>query len=351
MTLSDPAEPAVPWVVVGIDNGGTNNNATVLTAGGAFIVDRLVEVPSRVREGPTVAVEAMVDALTTVLEVTGIPRSAVRAVGLDTPGPASADGVISSRGATNFSERVWWGFDVRGALEERLGLPVVYNNDGNAAALWAHHEHFGADALRRSSVSAIVGTGLGGGVVERGQVVRGAAGMAGELGHIQIPMAGLLEPDQPMPRCNCGNLGDVESVASLTGILNNLLPYWLSQHTEHPLAAMPLPVAAKAVRGLAEEGDELALKVFAQQAKAIGRLFTIASNFTDPHAYFVGGGVVETAETFRMWFVDQVVAGTDLRDEQLAVSATGLIPHLDMAGARGATVAALAVAARQPVDS
>ena len=162
MTLSDPAEPAVPWVVVGIDNGGTNNNATVLTAGGAFIVDRLVEVPSRVREGPTVAVEAMVDALTTVLEVTGIPRSAVRAVGLDTPGPASADGVISSRGATNFSERVWWGFDVRGALEERLGLPVVYNNDGNAAALWAHHEHFGADALRRSSVSAIVGTGLGG---------------------------------------------------------------------------------------------------------------------------------------------------------------------------------------------
>ena len=48
-----------------------------------------------------------------------------------------------------------------------------------------------------------------------------------------------------------------------------------------------------------------------------------------------------------MWFVDQVVAGTDLREEQLAVSATGLIPHLDMAGARGAAVAALAVAARQ----
>ncbi len=85
----------------------------------------------------------MVEALETVLATTGIDRSAVRAVGLDTPGPASADGVISSRGATNFSDPEWWGFDVRGALEARLGLPVVYNNDGNAAALYAHHEHFG----------------------------------------------------------------------------------------------------------------------------------------------------------------------------------------------------------------
>ena len=159
-------------------HGGTSNNATVLTAGGDFLVDRLIEVPSRVTEGTAVAVDAMLSALETVLEATGTARSAVRAVGLDTPGPASADGVISARGATNFSDPEWWGFDVRGALEAKLGLPVVYNNDGNAAALYAHHEHFGADSTHRSSVSAIVGTGLGGGVVERGQVVRGAAGMA-----------------------------------------------------------------------------------------------------------------------------------------------------------------------------
>src|SRR3954451_10629484 len=136
------------WVVVGIDNGGTANNATVLTPGGDFLVANLVEVPSRVNEGPVAAVDAMELALTTVLEVTGLPRAWVRAVGLDTPGPASADGVISSKGATNFSEAAWWGFDIRGALEDRLGLPVVYNNDGNAAALYAHHAHFGADAAR-----------------------------------------------------------------------------------------------------------------------------------------------------------------------------------------------------------
>ena len=73
--------------------------------------------------------------------------------------------------------------------------------------------------------------------------------------------------------------------------------------------------------------------------------------FTDPHAYFVGGGVVETEPEFREWFVGQVLAATELRDEQRAVATVELIPHLDMAGARGAAVAALAVARREPVDS
>src|SRR6266542_2380477 len=186
-------------VVVGLDNGGTSNNATVLASSGQFLVDRLVETPSCVRDGPDVAIEALVQALDHVLELTGMPRTLVRAVGLDTPGPASADGVISSKGATNFAEPAWHGFDVRRSLEARLGVPVVYNNDGNAAALYAHHVRFGPDAAQHSSISAIVGTGLGGGVIEGGRVVRGAAGMAGELGHIHIPMQGLLRDGQPLP--------------------------------------------------------------------------------------------------------------------------------------------------------
>ena len=109
-------------VVVGLDNGGTSNNATILDASGRFLVDRLVETPSRVREGPDVAVEALAEALSHVLAVTGIPPAAVRAVGLDTPGPASADGVISSKGATNFSTPPWRGFDFRGALEARKSV-------------------------------------------------------------------------------------------------------------------------------------------------------------------------------------------------------------------------------------
>jgi glucokinase len=330
------------WVVVGLDNGGTTNNATVLDGSGRFLVDRLMECPSCVHDGPGRAIEALADALDQVLEQTGISRAQVRAVGLDTPGPVSADGVISAKGATNFSDPAWRGFDVRGALQDRIGLPVLYNNDANAAALYAHYTYFGAEeAARRSSVSAIVGTGLGGGVIEAGQVIRGAAGMAGELGHVWIPMDGLLGEGQPVPHCNCGLDGDVESVASLTGIANNLLPYWLTRYPEHELAGVSLlATAAKLVRGHGEARDELALAIFRQQAMAIGRLFTIAASFTDPDVYFLGGGVVETEPGFREWFLAEVREHTQLRQEQAGAATVALVPDRDMAGARGSAIAA-----------
>jgi predicted NBD/HSP70 family sugar kinase len=332
------AKPAV----VGLDVGGTSTNATVLDARGVFLIDHLVETPSRVLDGPDAAIEALVKAMDHVLKLTGTAASAVVAVGLDTPGPASADGVISSRGATNFNQPAWRGFDFRGALQKRLSLPVVYNNDGNAAALYAHYVHFGMAARGHSSISAIVGTGLGGGVIESGLVVRGAAGMAGELGHVYIPMHGLLAEGQPLPECNCGFAGDVESIASLTGIENNLLPYWLTRFPGHELGeAESVRRAAKMVRAYGEKGDPMALKIFEQQAMALGRLFTIAANFTDPHVYFLGGGVVEADAHFREWFLAKVREHTLLREEQARVATFVLVPKLDMAGARGAAIAAL----------
>src|SRR5215475_2150332 len=90
------------WVAVGIDNGGTTNNGTVLTSDRRFLVDTMAELPSLVREGPDKAIQALVDSFDKVLGMTGLPKEKVRAVGLDTPGPASADGVLASGGATNF---------------------------------------------------------------------------------------------------------------------------------------------------------------------------------------------------------------------------------------------------------
>jgi glucokinase len=338
-------------VVVGIDNGGTTNNATVLDSSGQFLIDHMLESRSRVQEGPDRAIAALSGSFAQALEVTGTARASVRAVGLDTPGPASATGVISTRGAVNFLHPAWRGFDIRGALETELGLPVIYNNDGNAAALYAHHMRLGAAAATSSSVAMIVGTGLGAGVVEQGQVVRGASGMAGELGHVRIPLDGLLAPGQPVPVCNCGLIGDAESIASLTGIEKNLLPYWLSRFPDHELnhdlsltgperhpAAMAK--AAKLVRGYGEAGDPMALEIFGQQAMALGRVLSIAANFTDPLVYFLGGGVVETAPDFRDWFLDRVREHTDLREEQARIASFALVPDLDMAGARGAAIAA-----------
>jgi glucokinase len=334
--MSAPAD----WVTVGIDNGGTANNGTVLAADGTFLIAEMAELPSLVREGPDKAITALVDSFDKVLALTGIPRGKVRAVGLDTPGPASADGVLVTGGATNFGHPDWSRFNIRAALEERLDIPVLYNNDGNAAALYAHHVRHGAEAERRSSVSAIVGTGFGGGVINDGSIIKGASGMAGELGHMPIPVFGLLETDQPMPSCNCGQFADAESIASLTGITRNLLPYWLTRFPDHELAEVDIAQGAKLVRGYAERGDEMSLKIFREQAMAIGRVFSIAAKFTDPDTYFVGGGVIEAAPHFRDWFLATVREHTEFYVEQAEIAEITLVPDLDMAGARGSAIAA-----------
>jgi glucokinase len=328
------------WVTVGIDNGGTTNNGTVLDSEGHFLVETMAELPSLVREGPDAAIPALADSFDKVLEMTGVPREKVRAVGLDTPGPASADGVLAIGGATNFGHADWSKFDIKSALEERLGVPVIYNNDGNAAALYAHHVRHGAYAGARSSVSAIIGTGFGGGVINEGRIIKGAAGMAGELGHMAIPLIGILEPDQPIPACNCRQNGDAESVASLTGITRNLLPYWLTRYPDHELHGVDIAKAAKLVRGYGERGDAMALDIFRQQAMAMGRVFSIAAKFTDPDTYFIGGGVIEAAPHFRDWFLATVKDHTVLFAEQAEIAEITLVPDLDMAGARGSAIAA-----------
>jgi predicted NBD/HSP70 family sugar kinase len=329
-------------VVVGLDVGATAVNATVVSVEGAtFLVDSLCETPSRVREGPTIAMAALREALVGVLARAGIDEQQVRSVGLGTPGPASADGVLSAMGSTNFSQPEWYGVDIRLAAEQALGKPVVYSNDGNAAALYAHAVHFGDAAATASSVSAIVGTGLGGGVVTGGRIVAGVSGMAGEFGHVPMSMVGLLEAGQPMPRCNCGFEGDAESIASLTGITNNLLPWWLSQFPSHPLAGKDPVEAARSLRALAAAGDELALSVFRQQAAAIGRLFTILMNVLDPDICFVGGGVLEADAAFQERFLEDIRAALRYRKQQAGTLQVAAVPHLDMAGARGAALAAV----------
>jgi predicted NBD/HSP70 family sugar kinase len=217
--VADPGARAV----VGLDVGATSINASVVDGTGRFLVDRLVGRQPGARR-PRRGGRALAGAMEHVLALTGTPvRGHRRRPGH--PGPASADGVISSRGSTNFSQPAWRGFDFRGALEDRLGIPVVYNNDGNAAAFYAHHVHFGPDARDRSSVSAIVGTGLGGGVIETGRVVPGAAGMAGFGHHVRWATCSATASRQV---CNCEPVRR-GGVASLTGIEKNLLPYWLDR--------------------------------------------------------------------------------------------------------------------------
>jgi len=193
-------------IVAGIDLGGTAINYTFLDERGQFLIDGLCEHPARSVEGPDVCLAQIAAGLALAAERAGVDLRKLVAVGLDTPGPASNAGVLSRRGSTNFLHPAWAGFDMRGGLEATLGLPVTYLNDGNAAALWGHVSIFGSEN-ETTSVSAIIGTGLGGGVVTGGRVVTGRNGFGGELGHVLIPFQSIPGIDVILPACNCGRTG------------------------------------------------------------------------------------------------------------------------------------------------
>lgn len=327
-------------VVAGIDLGGTAINYTFLDRGGRFLIEGLCEHPARSVEGPDVCLGQIVDGLSLAAERAGLRRADVAAIGLDTPGPASAAGVLSRRGSTNFAHAAWAGFDIRAGVAARTGLPVTYLNDGNAAALWGHVALFGKDS-DDTSVSAIVGTGLGGGVIHAGRVVAGRRGFGGELGHVLIPWQSIPGIEGIVPTCNCGRTGDLESLCSLTAIRRTILPWFLARNPGHELARLADPAeAAKRVRGMAERGDELCREVFRVQARALGLFFDEMVNVFDPDALIIGGGAVETGPAFRDWFVAEIRRGMPAQREEQAGIPIHVIQDGDTAGARGAAIEA-----------
>ena len=327
-------------IVAGIDLGGTAVNYTFLDAdSGEFLVPGLAEHPARAKEGPDVCLSQIVEGLAVTAVAFGVPLASILAAGLDTPGPASATGVLSAKGSTNFAHVDWRGFDLRGGLEARLGIPVTYLNDGNAAALWGHASLFAGRSA--TSVSAIIGTGLGGGLVVDGRVVEGRNGFGGEVGHMLIPCEAIAELRGLRPPCNCGRVGDLESVCSLTAIERTLLPLVLQDYPGHPLAGVPAGQAAKQVRGLAERGDEMCRTIFRMQAKALGLFFDQVTNLLDPDAFLIGGGALEVSPPFQAWWIDEVRAGMPAQREEQEPRIV-IMPNGDSAGARGAALQALA---------
>jgi len=334
-------------VVAGIDLGGTAVNYTFLTHDRRFLVEGLCEHPALVAEGPDVCLQQIADGLEIAATGVGLSPDAILGVGLDTPGPATGEGVLSARGSTNFAHDSWAGFDIRAGLQAKLGRPVCYLNDGNAAALWGHFTRFGVEN-RATSVSAIIGTGLGGGVIVHGDVVTGRNGFGGELGHVLIPYQSIPGIEDLEPRCNCGRTGDLESLCSLTAIERTILPFFLKRHPGHQLGELSDPKrAAKFVRGLAEKGDAMCREIFRVQACALGLFFDEMMNVFDPDVLFVGGGAVETDATFQQWFVNEIRQAMPRQREEQAGVEILVMPNGDTAGARGAAIEALARALRE----
>ncbi len=337
-------------VVAGVDLGGTSINYTLLNQQEKFLIEGLCEYPAFAKQGPEKCLRQVADGLQIVTEKAGIHLEDVIAVGLDTPGPASAAGQLSARGSTNFAHPKWAGFDIRESLAYSLGKPVTYLNDANAAALWGHYAIFGSNS-RETSISIIIGTGSGGGIILDGNVVKGKNGFGGELGHVLIPYQSIVGTDGIKPECNCGRTGDLESLCSLTAIEKNILPYFLPRYPGHELANLDIHQAAKLVRGLADQGDPLCKEIFRVQAHALGLFFDEMVNTFDPDAFIVGGGALETSKQFQNWFIEQIRwAMPNQREEQTAIPIY-VMPNGDTAGARGAAIEALKFACKASLRS
>ena len=328
-------------VVAGVDLGGTAINYTLVNQQEQFLIEGLCEHPALSKQGPDVCLRQIEDGLRIAAEKAHVVVSDIVAVGLDTPGPASAAGLLSAKGSTNFVHPNWAGFDIREALAKRLGKPVTYLNDGNAGALWGHFTIFGANS-QETSISVVIGTGLGGGIIIEGNVVKGRMGFGGELGHVLIPYQSIAGTSGLKPECNCGRIGDLESVCSLTAIEKSLLPFFLPRYPGHELAKLgDLHHAAKLVRGLADKSDALSRDIFRVQAHALGLFFDEMINTFDPDALIVGGGAIEASQEFQRWFIEQIRAGMPVQREEQADIPILVMPHGDTAGARGAAIEAL----------
>jgi glucokinase len=336
-------EGRIVQVVAGVDLGGTAINYTLLNQQEKFLIEGLFEHPALAKQGPDVCLQQIADGLKLAAEKAGVALDDVVAVGLDTPGPASATGRLSARGSTNFVHPKWAGFDIREGLAHKLGKPVSYLNDANAAALWGHYAIFGSKS-RETSISSVIGTGNGGGVILDGNVVKGKNGFGGELGHVLIPYQSIAGTSGIKAECNCGRTGDLESLCSLTAIEKNILPFFLPRYPGHELAKMDIHQAAKLVRGLAEKGDALCKEVFRVQAHALGLFFDEMVNTFDPDAFIVGGGAVETGKQFQGWFIEQIRAAMPTQREEQAGIPIYVMPNGDTAGARGAAIEALKLA-------
>jgi glucokinase len=277
---------------VGIDVGGTKTNALRVDADGRVLARATRPTPAL---DMVATLDSMIDAAREVLD------DDVIAVGIGAAGLVRADsGVLVS--APNLA---WRDTPLVSTVGEALGLPVVADNDCNAA-VWAEYR-LGAGRGSEHVLYVGVGTGIGGGLVLDGRLYRGAHGFAGEIGHVVV------EPDGP--QCGCGNRGCWETVASGTTITRDARRA-ITRHAHSAITQMAGgdegAVTGSIVMKAALAGDATARGILVEVGHRLGEGIAGLVNVLDPQVVVVGGGAVVAAdlllEPARAAFVDAVEA-------------------------------------------
>lgn len=252
---------------IGFDYGGTKIAGIALDDQGVTLAAARVPTPHNDYDGGVRAIHGLMQRLEA--EAGAVAQS----VGIGVPGSVDRD-----TGRVTLGNSLWLhGRDLRGDLRAALDRPVAIANDANCFALSEAVDGAGAGA--KVVFGAILGTGVGGGIVVNGQLIEGVNAVGGEWGHIPLPSA--MDDERPGPLCSCRVPGHVEAWLSGPSLAAD---YARSQGIEDG-------PSAPEIIALAEAGEAAAANTVARFEDRLGRSLATIINFLDPDVIVLGGGL------------------------------------------------------------
>ncbi len=260
----------MPEYAIGVDLGGTNLRAAAISRSGEVLAK--IAGAAHLSGGRATVLADMVDSIVKLRQQCGVRQ--LTGVGIGIPGFILMEkGIIV--GSNNLPD--FEGIPIRDEIERLLGARVTLENDANAAALG--ESWVGAGKGVQNLVLLTLGTGIGGGIVSGGEVLRGFDGMAGEVGHITVVPNG-----NP---CGCGNRGCLEKHASATAVT-----------TMARLLQLGPSLTAAEVHDLALQGNEKAKRVFESMGEALGIALAGLINIFNFPLYLLSGGPLPAWDFF-----------------------------------------------------
>ncbi len=267
-------------LTIGIDVGGTKVLGGVVDEAGKVLTTARKDTP---RQGGSALTQTIADVAKELLE-----QHSVASVGVSAAGFVSSDRK-TMLATPNIAD--WNGVDLDNQLTTLIGLPVVIENDANAAA-WGEAK-FGAGKNQDHMMMLTVGTGIGGGIVVNGALYRGAFGIAAEFGHMRVVPEGHI--------CGCGARGCFEQYASGNALL---------RHAREAINASPevarnllsrgdgtvAGLTGQAITEAARDGDPVALAAFNTTGQWLGAGIASLAVLLDPACVVIGGGVIDAGE-------------------------------------------------------
>ncbi|MGH4125051.1 MAG: ROK family protein [Clostridium sp.] len=265
--------------IIGVDLGGTKISCALSNLSGEVIEIQVVE--TNASQGETAILNRIINVIDKVMRNKNISIGDVKAIGIGAPGPLDARrGLIVEPANLPFKN-----FDLVTPIVDRFNIPVYLDNDANVAAIGEFM--FGAGKGTENMIYITVSTGIGGGAILNGQVYRGRTTNALEIGHTTV------EPFSSA-RCNCGNLGCLEALASGTAIAKRAKDAVLSNI--YTSLKVYKTLTAYEVFEEAKNGDKVAISIRDTALEYLGIGVTNIINTFDPDIVVIGGGVSKAGE-------------------------------------------------------